>query len=368
MKILIISPKNKTIFNFRGDLIRLMIACGNEVVVTGPNDDYLQDILNLGVTKFLKISLIKDNTSIFGDFCYYKRLKIAIKEEQPDLVFSYTIKPVIYGSLAAKSIGIKKIFSLITGLGRIYTSDNLKTKIIRVVTNNLYRKAFNVCDKVIFQNIDDLTEFVSNGFLPIYKATKVNGSGVNMSRFKKTVVPQQNVFLMVSRIIAEKGVLEFCQAAQIIKKHNRNTRFVLLGGFELSINNLKISDIQTFIDKGIIEYLGEVKDPVIFYQQCSVFVLPTYYREGIPRTILEAMSTGRAIITTDWPGCREAVIDGENGFLVSPRSVEELANKMQTLISDRSLVKSMGEQSFQYCRNEFEVSTVNEAMRKILEF
>lgn len=368
MKILVISPKNKTVFNFRGDLIRDMIAHRNDVYVTGPNQDYIEDVKALGIKKFIEVPLIKDNTSIKGDLSYLNQLKAVIKSINPDLVFGYTIKPVIYGSIAAKSAKVQHIYAMVTGLGRVYASDGFKTKMIRLITKTLYKQAFRACDKVIFQNSDDIQELVSQHYLPDSKTVKVNGSGVNMERFTRSPLPDTPVFLMVSRIIREKGVMEFCEAARNVKKQHPEARFILLGGFDSSIGALKKADIQSFIDDGSIELPGEVKDPVEYYHKCSVFVLPSYYREGLPRTILEAMACGRPVITTDWTGCREPIRDGTNGLLVPIKNSQALAKKINLFIENNSILRIMADNAYDTCKNEYEVSIVNQQMRKIMRY
>lgn len=368
MRVLIVSPKNKTVFNFRGDLIRDMIAKGNEVIVIGPNRDYEDDILALGVSRFIEIPLIKDNTSIKGDLAYFTALKKITNEVKPDIIFSYTIKPVIYGSLAARSCKVPRIVPMVTGLGRIYATNGLKSKAIRFITKMLYKRAFSASNKVIFQNPDDIDELVSQKYLPREKAALVNGSGVNMKRFTRTDLPENPVFLMVSRIIQEKGVLEYCAAARVMKQKYPLARFVLLGGFDVSIGALKREDIQSYIDDGSIEFPGEVKDPVEFYHKSSVFVLPSYYREGLPRTILEAMSCGRAVITTDWPGCRVPMINGKNGYLIPIKDTESLAECMEKLITDKASLAEMCENAYQTCKEKYSVDIVNEQMRNIIGY
>lgn len=368
MKIMVISPKNKTVFNFRGDLIRDMIAKGHEVIVTGPNQEYVEDIKALGVSEFVEIPFVKDNTSIKGDLTYFNTLKRIIRERQPDMVFGYTIKPVIYGSLAAKAAGVESIYAMVTGLGRVYASGGLKTKAVRYITKVLYRKAFRACDKVIFQNEDDVRQLLEQRYLPERKTALVNGSGVNMKRFVRSPLPETPVFLMVSRIIKEKGVMEYCEAARTVKGLHPDARFILLGGFDASIGALKKEDIQPYIDDGSIEFPGEVKDPVSYYQQAAVFVLPSYYREGLPRTILEAMSCGRAVVTTDWPGCREPIKDGVNGFLVSVKDADALAQRLEQLAADAKLRESMGDAAYQTCKEKYAVEIVNQQMREILGY
>lgn len=368
MKIAVISPKNKTVFNFRGDLIKDMIAHGNEVIVTGPNEDFMEEIHSLGISKFTVVPLVKDNTSVLGDLKYCRRLYHYLKAEKPDVVFAYTIKPVVYGSIAARFAGVKRVTPMVTGLGRVYTSDSLKTKAIRFITKILYKFAFSHCQKVIFQNSDDIEQFVKAKYLPAEKAVKVDGSGVNMQRFSRTSIPEQPAFLMTGRIIKEKGVLDYCNAAREVKKIYPQAKFTLLGGFDTSIGALKKEDIEPFIADNSIVFPGEVKDPVEFYHQASVFVLPTYYREGLPRTILEAMACGRPIITTDWPGCRDAVEDGENGFLVQPQSPQEIAEKMKLLIEDKDLLETMAQKAYETCKKTYEVSIINKKMKAVIGY
>lgn len=366
MKILVVSPKNKTVYNFRGDLIKDMISCGNDVYVTGPNRDFYDEILSLGVKGFFEIPLVKDNTNPRGDVQYLKKLTSCMEALKPDMVFSYTVKPVIYGSLAASRAGVKHIYGMITGLGRAYSAKGKKAMMVRAVTKRLYRPALKKCDKVIFQNPDDAAQLVRMGCLDQAKIRLVNGSGVNMERFSRNALPQELVFLMVSRIIREKGVLEYCEAAKQFKANYPQARFILLGAFDNAIGGLKREDISRYIDDKIIELPGEVKDPVSYYQNSTVFVLPSYYREGLPRTILEAMSCGRPVITTDWPGCRLTVEDGENGYLVPVKDAAALADRMTRLAQDRELLEKMGQRSFEICQEKFDVNVVNKQMREIL--
>ncbi|MGD6831882.1 glycosyltransferase family 4 protein [Sutcliffiella halmapala] len=365
MKVLVISPKNKTLFNFRGDLIKEIISKGHEVIAIGPNNDYLEDVLALGV-KFIEIPFSKDNTSIFGDINYYKKLKKVIKEQKPDLIFSYTIKPVVYGSLAGRMAGIKKIYPMVTGLGRVYGSKSLKAKALRTITGLLYKQAFKGCEKVIFQNSDDLKQFVNLGYLSEDKAVRVDGSGVNMERFNVNKLPEKPVFLMIARIIKEKGIFEFAEAARKVKKEYPEARFVLVGGFDNSIGAIKPEEIEPFIADGSIEFPGETKDVVPYLEKSRIFVLPTYYREGLPRTILEAMAMGRPIITTDWPGCRDAVSNGVNGFLVQPRNSIELAEKIIYMLENPENVKQMHENSLRLCKEKYDVNIVNKHMLEIM--
>ena len=366
MKIMVVSPKNKTVFNFRGDLIKEFINRGYEVVVTGPDQQYVDDIKALGA-RFIEIPFVKDNVGIRGDLKYSKQLRNVMEQEKPDKVFSYTIKPVIYGSIAAGQAGIKEVYPMITGLGRVYGTDSTKAKVLRVITGTLYKKAFKSCKKVIFQNWDDMKLFTDLKYLPKEKCEKVDGSGVNMERFEFSGPADEPVFLMISRIIKEKGVFEFCEAAKIVKQKHPEARFILLGGYDNSIGAIQPEELEKYTGNGIIEIPGEVKDVSPILKDAYAFVLPTYYREGIPRTILEAMACGKPIITTDWVGTREAVNGGENGFLVPIQNSAVLADKINYLIENRQEAERMGKNSHELCQKKFEVGIVNKRMLEIME-
>lgn len=366
MKIMVISPKNKTVFNFRGDLIKAFIKKGYEVVVTGPNKEYLEDIEKLGAS-FIEVPFVKDNVGIIGDLKYCSMLRKVIKEEKPDKIFSYTIKPVIYGSIAGGTCGVKEIYPMMTGLGRVYGTDGLKSKILRMITGTLYKIAFRYCKKVIFQNWDDMDLFVKLKYLPKSKCDKIDGSGVNMERFAFSKLPEEKTFLMISRIIKEKGVFEFCEAAKIVKEKHPEAKFVILGGYDSSIGAVRPEELKPYTDAGFVEIPGEVKDVSPILGGCYSFVLPTYYREGIPRTILEAMACGKPILTTNWVGTREAVDDGVNGYLVPIKDGNSLAEKMITLIENPDMAQEMGEASYNICKEKFEVGIINEKMLKMME-
>lgn len=345
-----------------------MIASGNDVYVIGPNRLFYNEIISLGIKGFIEVPLVKENTNPLGDLKYLKELKKCIRELKPDMVFGYTIKPVIYGSLAARSAGVPKIYSMVTGLGRVFSSGSIKTKVIRRITVTLYRRALKKCTKVIFQNPDDRDTLIRLGCLEPEKAELVNGSGVNMQRFSRDKKPEKINFLMVSRIIREKGVLEYCAASKIVKEKYPDVTFTLLGGFDQSIGVLQRGEFAEYVDSGVVELPGEVKDPVEYYRRCSVYVLPSYYREGLPRTILEAMACGCPVITTDWPGCREPIEDGKNGILVPIRDAGALAQAMLRLTEDRELTDKLSAAAYQTCKEKYDVRIVNEQMRKILQY
>ena len=364
-KFMIIAPKNKTLYNFRGELIKDIIKKGYNVIAIGPNKDNIQEVLNLGVS-FIEVNLKKDKVSIFSDIEYYRSLKKVIKKEKPDIVFSYTIKPVIYGSIAAKRVGTKKIYAMVTGLGRVFASHSIKAKIVKFISSLLYKYAFICCDKVIFQNEDDINELTMAKIIAKDKAIKVNGSGVNMEKFVYVDNPLNDSFLMVSRIIKEKGVLEYLKAAEIVKRKYPKATFTLLGGYDNSIGALTYDDIKYYLDNEIVNIPGETNNVVPYYDNHMCFILPSYYKEGLPRTILESLAIGRPVITTDWTGCRDAIEDNVNGFLVPIRDYNILAEKMIWMIENHDKVRIMSKRNNEKCKKIYDVKIINKEMLKIM--
>ena len=364
MKIIIISPKNRTVYNFRGELIKDFVKQGDTVIVTGPNDIDHDRIEALGA-EFKIIPLEKNGINPIHDIRYYFRLKKLIKAEKPDITFGYTIKPNIYGAMAAKHGGAKRIVSMVTGAGYLFIAETLKAKLLRLMAMVLYRRGFAAADKVIFQNPDDQQEFVAHRLLKAEKTCLVNGSGVNMQHYVPAPLPRTTTFFMLSRIMKSKGVLEFLAAAEKAKARCPEASFLLLGAFEDIQDSIKKEFVQRYIDSGIIEYYGETDDVRAYYNKCSVFVLPSY-REGTPRTVLEAMAMKRPVITTDVPGCRGTVEEGISGFLVPKGDADALAEKMIWFAEHPEKIEPMGEAAYRLCQEKYDVNKVNQDMMKIL--
>lgn len=364
-KFLLISPKNRTVYNFRGDLIADIQHAGYEVLVTGPNNDGMEEIEKLGVRFFL-VPLHKNGLNIAADLRYFWQLYRLIRAEKPEITLGYTIKPVIYGSLAARLAGVRNVNAMVTGTGYAFTALGKKAGMIRLLASVLYRLGFMAARTVIFQNPDDRDTFVSRRLLPRAKCRLVNGSGVNMQKFSPAPYPERITFFMLSRMLRSKGVGEYLEAAQMVKRNYPEARFMLLGAFEDMPDALKTEEVQPYIDNGTVEYFPETADVRPYYAQCSVYVLPSY-AEGTPRTVLEAMAMARPIITTDANGCRETVAEGKNGFLVPVKDTKALANRMEMMISNNSLITEMGSVSLRICREKFEVGVVGKKMLEIMK-
>lgn len=365
-KLLLIGPKTDAVVNFRGDLICDIKAKDYDVVVVVPEDNNKDFFKKHGV-KVRLINLKKNSLSPANAINYCKNLQRIIEDEKPDKVFSFTIKSVIFGSIAANRAGVKEIYSLICGLGMIFCSETLKARVLRLAGCKLYKYALKYNKKVIFQNQDDINEFVGRGLVEKKKCELVNGSGVNLKKFAKNKIPSGPVsFLMVSRVLKEKGVMEYFKAANIVKEKYPEAKFVYVGAIDRNKNAVNMETLRPFVREGIVEYVPETHEVEKFVAKCSVFVLPTYYREGIPRTILEALAMGRPVLTTDTPGCRETVVEGENGWFVKVKRADSLAEKMIWAIEHQDELQKMGNKSYKMCLDKFTIEKINKRMLEIM--
>ena len=254
MKIVFISPKNRTVYNFRGDLIKEIIAKGHTVIVTGPNDIDVDKIEALGA-RFVEIPMEKTGVNAKSDLKYIAALKKFLKAKKPDITFGYTIKPVVYGAIAAKMAKIENRYSMVEGLGYIFTANTRKTRILRPIVKTLYRIGFKCAKKVIFINPDDFKDFTGMKLLKKEKCRLVNGAGVNLDHFKPEPLPEEPVFFMLSRALISKGVRVYLEAAELVHSRYPNVRMMLLGEIDESMqDSLKKEEIQNYVDKGIIDY------------------------------------------------------------------------------------------------------------------
>lgn len=361
MKIMILSSYAPTLFFFREDMMLAMINNGDEVVAAAPESvEEWEDKFAKRNIKYVSIKGIeRTSTNPIKDIIGFFSLLKAILKEKPDKIFAYQAKTIIYGCIAAKLAGVMEIYALIGGLGSVFRrkSNNLASNIMKIG----YKVAFNFCNKVFFQNKDDYMEILDIGMIKENKVVMINGSGVNMRKFIKKPIPHNPVFLFVGRIIRDKGVIEYLEAANIVKEKYPESKIQIVGYFDTNPTAIKMEELQPYINKGIIEYLGSTDDVRPFLEKCSVFVLPSYH-EGTPKSVLEAMATGRPIITTDAPGCRETVINGKNGFLVPVRNYKKLAEKMIWMIEHSEEAKKMGQESFKICKEKFDVDKVNKVI------
>lgn len=365
-KFVLISPKNRSAYNFRGDLIKDIQAKGYDVTVTGPNMEGVDKIEALGA-KFIEVPVNKNGTNPLSDIGYCLKLRKILKRERADAILGYTIKPVIYGSIAGWLAAVKNRTAMVTGAGYLFASKSTKAKIIRWISFMLYRLGLGTAHKVIFQNIDDLNEFVEHKLVKREKCYVVNGSGVNMSKYTPAPYPEMPSFFFLGRLVYSKGGMDFAEAAKIVKRQHPEARFMILGKLEKNLPDaIKEEELMPYVDDGTVELFPETDNIPQYYAMTSVFVLPTAYREGTPRVILEAMASARAIITTNTPGCKETVVEGENGYFVPTHNPEGLANKMVLFIDTPEKIERFGKRSYEICKDKYEVTLINRRMLEII--
>lgn len=373
MIFLIINSYLPSVLNFRGTLLEAIAEKGFEIHIIAPDLDFFsaeyEKLLERGYYVH-EVSMQRTGTNPVADLKTLGSMYTLIKKINPDYVLSYTIKPVIYGTLAAWLAKVPNRYALITGLGYAFQNVEIQTKrsIFQKLVHGLYQQALSRSHKVFFQNPDDLKLFQDLKLLqPNLPTVVVNGSGVNVTDFSVLPFPlnAQNSpkpsFLLIARLLGDKGVREYAEAAKLIKQQHSEVEFHLVGWIDENPAAIQQSELDTWIADSRLKYWGKLSDVRPAIAESSVYVLPSY-REGTPRTVLEAMAMGRAIITTDAPGCRETVIPSENGFLVEVKSVTSLVDAMQEFINKPELIEQMGQRSREIALNKYDVHQVNRHM------
>lgn len=348
--------------NFRGELMRDLASVGTDVVALAPKDEWSPRFKELGA-RYVDIAMNRRGLNPFGDLLLLARFYRIYSSERPDVVLHNTIKPVIYGSLAARFAGVGRIVNMISGLGFVFIGEGLLQRALRPLAHGLYRRALRKSHKVLFQNPDDRKYFIDHALVPEGKTDVIPGSGVDTERFPfagRKANGKGCTFLFVGRILKDKGVLEFVEAARMTKQSSPDARFQMLGKIDPdNPSHIEESVIRSWVNDGHVEYLGEVNDVRDILGRSDVVVLPSY-REGVPRSVLEAMAMGKAIITTDVPGCRETVEHEKNGLLVPPKDVDALGRAMEYMIANPDKRTEMGKESRRIAEKRFDVRRVNE--------
>ncbi|MCB1173636.1 MAG: glycosyltransferase family 4 protein [Leptospiraceae bacterium] len=370
MKIVFISSQAFSLINFRGELIREMVALGIQVYALAPDFDNKTraQVQELGATP-VSSPMARTGLNPLLDLLDILRLRYVLRSILPDLTFGYFIKPVIYGSIASWLAGVPRRISMIEGLGYVFIREGsgLRRGILRNLVSKLYRLALGLNEKVIFLNRDDIAEFVARRIVPESKAFHLDGIGIDLDYFIPKPLPRSHVtFTLVARMIKAKGIADFVEAARIIRsKGNPDVRFRLIGGIDNNPDSMALADLKRWVAEGLIEWVDHVADIRPWLAETSVFILPSY-REGMSRSIQEAMALGRPVITTQTAGCRDSVVEGVNGFLIPVRDPQALASAMERFLNDRRLVLRMGKSSRLMAVKRFDVKEKNRQIMDLL--
>ncbi|WP_245546826.1 glycosyltransferase family 4 protein [Pseudopedobacter saltans] len=373
-KILIVCDSSKSLLDFRGKLIE-SLAYKNEIFVFTPQikQDNVRDLLIRLKVNIYENKLESSNVSIFSDLRYILDLYKLINKVKPDVCFSYAFKPVIYSSLVATVCRVGSVVPMLTGLGYNFSTNGSKKKLVTRITKYLLKLSLmSPRTNLILQNKDDYQTLMAENVISLKrKAFVVNGSGVDLSHYNVSDPPPGNRnFLMISRLINAKGIKEFYEAAKLVKEKHPESSFTLIGAYDNNIDAIEKALYNEICSGTTINYLGEVQDVREHIKASSVVVLPSYYGEGVPRCLLEAMAMGRAVITSDSVGCREVVNlerGKQNGFLIPVKNYKELADRMIYFLSHPKDIKSFGLNGYKYALEKFDVIKVNKHMVDIIE-
>lgn len=370
-RLAIITSQAFSISNFRGPLVSEMVRAGMTVYALAPDyDDATRAaVAALGAVP-IDSPMSRTGMNPFLDVFNMIRLTFLLRSLNLDIAFAYFIKPVIYGLLAASLADVPKRFAIIEGAGYVFTDSgksSMYRKLLRSFVTKLYWLGLTQAQRVFMLNRDDEKLFVESKMVAAAKVQLINGIGLDLDYYQ--VVPvtlQQPCFILIARLLLEKGIYDYVEAARKVKAIHPCVRFLLLGNVDFNPSSISESEVQAWVAEGVVEWPGQVSDVRPWIAEASVFVLPSY-REGLPRSAQEAMAMGRPVITTDVPGCRETVVDGVNGFLIPVRNPEALAQAMLRFIEQPLLVSAMGAESSRIAKRKFDVHKINAEILAAME-
>lgn len=367
LRICIIGNQAFSLLNFRGPLIAEMVKGDCDVFALAPDydEDTRSSIQKLGAQP-VSYLLSRTGMNPLKDVADMLNLATILKRLKPDMTLGYSVKPVIYGTIAAWLARVPQRFAMIEGLGYVFTPSyakmSLRRKMLRLCVSAIYMVAIQRANLVFFLNCDDIEYFTSRHLITPKKAFLIGGIGIDLKEWPATVPIKEPVtFLLAARLLREKGIIEYADAARIIKQIYPFSRFILLGGLDSNPGALSQNEVQRWSSEGILEWPGHVSDVSHWLAQTSVYVLPSY-REGVPRSTQEAMAMARPVITTDVPGCRETVIDGKNGFIVPVRDANALSAAMEKFILNPDMIERMGLVSRHIAEERFDVHKINQVI------
>ncbi|HBJ83596.1 MAG TPA: hypothetical protein DDZ88_06950 [Verrucomicrobiales bacterium] len=392
MKVLVLTADANTLVYHRGDLIRDFAAQGCEVVTAAAEDyPHVREFVGSLGGRHRAIRMARSKINPLKDLVTMGDMWRLFRSEKPDALFAYTIKSVVYGCVIARLAGIRRVYALLPGLGFTFVKPvTWKQKIVSFISKALHRLALKRADVIFMQNQDDVKLFTDMSMLPAGVPVHVTaGSGVNMDEYGHAPLEDdENIadgrvrFVLVSRLLISKGVRVFAEAARRVKQLHPNVEFHLVGPFDPNPNRVDESEVGQWVAEGTLVHHGMVKDVATLLKSMHIFVLPTWYREGVPHATLEALATGRPVITTDSVGARECVrltaegeaqredgemlMQGENGFLCQPQNVAAVECAMEWYIDHPDQIAVQGRASRQLAAEVFDVRLVNEIILKAM--
>lgn len=349
-----------SMLNFRGPLIRDIVARGHEVFAFAPDfDERSRSALRALGAEPVDHGLRRTGMNPIRDAAGLVDLVRKLRSIRPDVALGYSIKPATYGVLAAWIAGVPRRYAMIEGLGHVFMEQpSLKGQALRAAVSLLYRTALARADRTFFLNPDDREDFLQLGLIDSAKAEVIGGIGVDLDLWRPAPpVIEPMTFLFIGRLLREKGIVELVEAIRTVKAAHPEVQFILLGDVDSNPSSVSRAEAESWVAEGLVTWPGQV-DVAPWIAKSSVFVLPSY-REGVPRSTQEAMAMARPVITTDVPGCRETVIEGRNGFLVPVRNAVSLAEAMVQFIEQPDLVAAMGAESRRMAKERFDVARVN---------
>ena len=370
-RIVVVGAYPPSLLNFRGALLRALRKVGHVHCISAPACPQVSGQLAEWGISHSSIPIQRNGLNPTKDIQTLLALRKVMKRTEPNVVMAYTVKPVVWTGIAlrllSRSHGTTRYVPLITGLGYAFESRTGVRQILRRIVVALYRAALARANIVLFQNQDNRDAFVQMGIVAYAKTAIVDGSGVDIRHFAKRALPVVGrepglTFLLIARLLGEKGIREYAAAAESVKADFPRARFLLLGPEDSSPDAISVPERTQW---NAVEYLGSAEDVRPYINRCHVYVLPSYH-EGMPRTVLEAMSIGRPILTTNTSGCRETVIDGQNGWLVPKADADALAHRMRWFLKNSDQLEKMGQCSRKIAQNRFEVELINRKMLRHL--
>lgn len=363
MKVLMLGSLSYSLINFRGRLLKALRDAGHDVVASAPDHDaaVVEALADMGVA-FRSVPMARAGLNPVKDLATLWAYVALLRREKPDVVIAYTQKPIIYGGLAARLYGKARFYVLMSGLGYVFSPEADKRHLLRRCVSHAYRMAVSRARAIFVFNGDDRRMMTRHGIIhEDQHVVQIGGSGIDIGHFtQQPLPPGPPTFLMIARLMRDKGVGVYVEAARAVKQRYPEARFRLLGRFEPdNPTGYSQRECAEWSASGLIEHLSETRDVRPHLAAAHIFVLPSFYREGLPRTLLEALATGRPIITTDMPGCREPVLPGHNGWLVAPRDAVALADAMLDALSDPARLGEMARCARTLAIEQYDVTRVN---------